>query len=156
MRNTIRFFALAAGLALAGCSTYQRRWEAARDAVHPGRDSFSGAYVGTWESSRRPGTGGKLWCILERECVGDYHASFKATWHGVFRSEHGAMLKILAPARGGKASFSGNATLRTPIGSGTYTCKGELRPEGISAVYDATYDQGKFILKRAVGTRKTE
>ena len=93
-----------------------------------------------------PGTGGDLWCILERKRAGEYHALFKATWHGVFRSEHGAVLRVAEEKRG---AFTGRATLDTWLGSGEYLCSGELRREGISAKYDATYDQGHFSLKRA-------
>ncbi len=140
MRNTVSFFALVAGLALAGCSTYQKRWEAAR--------AGGSAYEGRWESSKMPGTGGHLWCILDCERTGDYRALFKATWHGIFRSEHEAVLGVVS--REGKTTkFTGRAKLDTWIGSGEYRCDGELRPDGISAEYDASYDQGRFFLKKA-------
>jgi hypothetical protein len=151
MRNTIRFFALAAGLALAGCSTYQKRWEAARDSVRPGAQGHSGAYQGRWDSTKMPGTGGKLWCILSEDSPGFYRAEFKATWHGVFRSEHVAMLKMDGPD-----DFHGDATLHAIIGSGTYHCAGKLSPSGLSARYDATYDTGTFQLGKAGPAEKSE
>ena len=139
MRNMFRLFALVAGLWLAGCSTYNQRWEAART----DRDRFTGAYSGRWESIRMPGTGGSLWCIVNADTPGTYRADFKATWHGVFRSEHSAVLK-----RQGNA-FHADATLETWIGAGKYTCDGKFRTGGISANYDAVYDEGRFILTRA-------
>ena len=139
MRNTFRFFALVAGLALAGCSTYNRRWEAAR----VDKDRFSGAYSGRWESARMPGAGGGLWCIVQQEAPQTYRADFKATWHGIFRSEHSAVLK----RRGN--TFHADATLNTWLGSGSYICDGKFLPDGISATYDAAYDEGRFILERA-------
>ena len=140
MRNTVRFFALVAGLALAGCSTYQKRWDAAREA--------GGAYIGRWESSKMPGTGGHLWCILDPERSGAHRASFKATWHGVFRSEHEAVFNVVSRDRK-NTKFTGRAKLDTWIGSGEYRCDGELRADRISAEYDAFYDQGRFYLKKA-------
>jgi hypothetical protein len=151
MRNSIRFFALVAGLALAGCSTYQKRWEVARDAVHSG-DPFAGAYIGRWESGRQPGTGGNFWCILSPSGRDSYRAEFKATWHGVFRSEHFAELGLVDGVRGERAkeaAFHGEATLDTWIGDGKYVCDGIFRREGFSAKYDAVYDTGTFVLKRA-------
>jgi hypothetical protein len=91
-----------------------------------------------------PGTGGSLWCILSEAGPDVCRAEFKATWHGIFRSEHVAMLKMA-----NASTFQGDATIRAIIGSGAYSCKGEVRRDRLSATYDATYDEGEFILKRA-------
>lgn len=93
-------------------------------------------------------TGGKLWCILTPAGPGLYHADFKATWHGIFKSEHTAHLRTEKSRKPGSANFHGEAAVSAIIGSGKYTCKGELNPSGMSATYDATYDVGIFTLKR--------
>lgn len=98
-----------------------------------------------------PGTGGNLWCILTEGEPGIYRAEFKATWHGVFRSEHVALLKMTGPS-----TFRGDATIHAFIGSGTYSCTGEFKRDALSATYDATYDAGKFVLSRAENTRKAK
>jgi hypothetical protein len=153
MRNTFRYCALIAGLALAGCSTYQKRWDAARIAAYRPEAVHAGAYEGRWESTRMPGTGGNLWCILTPDGQGNYTADFKATWHGVFKSEHGALLKTGSSRKPGHTTFSGEAALTAIIGSGKYTCTGELTPGGMTAAYDASYDVGNFTLKRAAAAK---
>ena len=98
-----------------------------------------------------PGTGGSLWCILSEGGPGIYRAEFKATWHGVFRSEHVAMLRMKDAS-----AFRGEASLQAIIGSGTYSCEGELGRDALSATYDAKYDTGNFLLRRAVGDGKNQ
>jgi hypothetical protein len=92
--------------------------------------------------------GGKLWCILKPAGPGLYHADFKATWHGVFKSEHTALLRTEKSRKQGRVNFHGEAAITAIMGSGKYTCSGELSPGGMSATYDASYDVGIFTLKR--------
>ncbi len=129
---------------LAGCSTYQKRWEAAKtaDAAH------AGAYEGQWASNRMSTAGGKLWCILKPAGPGLYRADFKATWHGVFKSEHSALLRAGKSRKPGCVNFHGEAAITAIVGSGKYTCKGELSPGAMTATYNASLDAGIFTLLR--------
>ena len=78
---------------LAACSSYDSRWRHPHFAAG-GKDRFEGSYVGTWKSTSHPGAGGRLWCIVTKKSRDEYLAEFKATWHGVFSSEHAVVLKI--------------------------------------------------------------
>ena len=80
-------------LGLAACSNYDSRWGHPHFAAG-GKDRFEGSYEGTWKSTSHPGTSGKLWCIVTKKSRSEYLAEFKATWHGVFSSEHSVVLKI--------------------------------------------------------------
>ena len=111
---------------------------------------LGGAYSGRWMSAKSPGAGGNLRCILAPINASDYRAEFHATWHGL-SSEHTVLLHTKpATARGksGMRDFEGTSKLHTPIGAGTYMCKGTLGFREMRACYDATYDRGTFELSR--------
>lgn len=155
------YFVLLVSCALAflnGCTTYHRRWrEAAADA--PVRDraarvGVEGSYEGTWKSSEN-GFGGKLWCIVTPLPKGrdSYRAEFRATWHGVFASEHDLIIHGRRQPRGG-VRFSDTAEIRMWIGSGSYRATGEIRDGLFKAEYDANYDRGAFRLSRATEKRR--
>lgn len=150
----LRLSCVAAALLLAACSNYHSRWEKAR--VAKSGDSFEGAYAGKWSSASLKGGGGKLWCILEKTGPREYTAAFRATWHGVFASEHAAKLAVTKRSRGPAAlppsvrdapsgpgirsldparlaklgvdvvDFRGGAEIKMWIGSGNYRCEGRL------------------------------
>ena len=133
---------------LAGCSTFEKRFaEASKTTVKSGR--FSGTYAGKWMSASHPGGGGNLRCILSQVNASDYRADFHATWHG-FSSEHSVVLQTKPASHGRSAvrEFSGTSELHTPIGAGTYTCKGRMDTRAMRACYDATYDRGTFEIAR--------
>src|SRR5688500_7177757 len=90
-----RLILLIALSATTGCSDYAYRWKNPPSHVSV-NDSFEGSYIGIWESTRYRKTSGKLWCILLRHRLDKDHyvASFRATWHGIFASEHTVTLKI--------------------------------------------------------------
>lgn len=153
-RHLIFVFAVLAFF-VTGCSNYNSRWKAAAASV--GKDSIAGAWQGRWESSGHPGTGGKLWCIVQDKQDGKLHAEFKATWHGVFKSEHMAVLPFLSGSKARKAlkgaapntrAFAGEVSVHSWIGSGSYRCEGGISPVKMSARYDAIYDKGTFELSR--------
>jgi hypothetical protein len=145
-----RFVALwIAVFSLAGCSDYMRRWDRPLGNTK-GPDPFEGSYVGTWESSQYKGTSGKLWCILKRVGPDHYKAQFRATWHGVFSSEHSVILQVRDRKRVGArlvAKFTGDTVIHMWIGSGRYQCVGELSPGHLEADYNSSYDRGKFRLR---------
>ena len=136
-----------------GCSTFEKRFtEASQTPAKGGK--FTGAYSGKWTSASHPGGGGNLRCILSQVNASDYLANFHATWHG-FHSEHSVVLHTKPAARkermgfsADERSFEGTSKLRTPIGSGTYTCKGSVDIHSMQACYDATYDRGTFEMSR--------
>ena len=142
---------LVALLSLIGCSNYASRWQNPPSAFG-GKDSFEGSYFGNWESKRYKNTSGKLWCILlrDQQDKDQYVASFRATWHGVFASEHTVRLKIKERRRENGvpvAIFEGAMKIQMWIGSGHYRCSGKLTPTSLLADYDAEYDQGTFTMK---------
>ena len=129
-------------LSLAACSSYESRWRQPHFAAG-GKDKFEGSYVGTWASTSHPGTGGRLWCIVTKKSGNAYLAEFKATWHGVFSSEHAVVLKM-----SGKGIFAGETEIKMWIGSGAYRCTGTMSGSALTASYDASYDKGSFNLHR--------
>ena len=144
---------LVALLFMAGCSDYASRWQNPPSLV-AGKDLFEGSYFGKWESSRYRNTSGKLWCILlrDREKKDEYVASFRATWHGIFASEHTVRLKVKERRRENGvpvATFEGSAQIKMWIGSGQYRCTGKLTPTSLLADYDASYDRGTFTMELA-------
>lgn len=127
---------------LAACSSYDSRWRHPHFAAG-GKDRFEGSYVGTWKSTSHPGAGGKLWCIVTKKSGKEYLAEFKATWHGVFSSEHAVVLKMT-----GKGTFVGETEIKMWIGSGAYRSTGKMNGWALEASYDATYDRGTFAIGR--------
>ncbi len=148
MRHLIRLLPCLLVVFVTGCSTYGKRFaEASKIPAKPGH--FAGAYSGRWMSAKSPGSGGNLRCILSPVNASDYRADFHATWHG-FASEHSVVIHTKPSARGkaGSRDFEGTSKVRTPIGAGTYTCRGTLSFREMLAGYDATYDRGTFELVR--------
>jgi hypothetical protein len=132
-------------LSLSACSSYHTEWTKAASSPMPGR--VTGAWQGEWASARN-GAHGRLWCIIEEHRCGVLDAHFKATWHGVFHSEHTAHLQLSHPASTKGGPFTGGATIHMFIGSGSYQCKGTVSPDRFSARYNAYYDEGSFELRR--------
>ena len=133
---------------LAGCSSFEKRFaEASQTPVKSGQSA--GAYAGRWTSASHPGGGGNLRCILSRVTASGYLADFHATWHG-FSSEHSVVLhtKPASHGKSGVREFAGTSELHTPVGAGTYTCKGKMDTRTMRACYDATYDRGTFEISR--------
>jgi hypothetical protein len=136
-------------VSVCGCSQYERRWNNPPLAAD-GRDSLEGSYIGKWESKRYAGAQGRLWCILTRKSADQYVADFKATWHGIFSSQHTATLQMKkGKTATGPAEFSGESEIKMWIGSGHYRCKGQITPSEFNADYDAAYDRGRFLMQRA-------
>lgn len=135
----------------AGCSSFEHRFAEAAQSP-PKREHFAGAYAGKWASAQHPGGGGNLRCILSRLNDSDYVADFHATWHG-FSSEHSVVLHTVPVGKKSgspAAKFEGTSKLRTPIGAGTYACKGTVDSRQMQACYDATYDRGTFEMSRVI------
>jgi hypothetical protein len=149
MRHLLRLLPCLLVVFATGCSTYDKRFaEASATPAKAGH--LAGAYSGRWMSSKSPGSGGNLRCILSPVNALDYRADFHATWHG-FASEHSVVIHTKPSAARGKPGsrdFAGTSKLRTPIGAGTYTCQGTLNFGEMRACYDATYDRGTFELAR--------
>jgi hypothetical protein len=148
-----RSILLIALLTVAGCSDYANRWRNPPSSF-AGKDLFEGSYFGKWESSRYRNTSGKLWCVLlrDRENQDQYLAAFRATWHGIFASEHTVRLKIKERRRENGESvavFEGAMEIKMWVGSGQYRCSGKLTPSSLHAVYDAAYDRGTFTMDLA-------
>jgi hypothetical protein len=154
-RNLVIVLALSAAGLFSACSSYDSRFARGVKTAAPG-DRYSGTYAGEWTSSSHPGGGGKLWCILTKQSDATYLAEFKATWHGVFSSEHTVDLRTKRGRDGASSrTFTGKAALNTPIGAGTYQCEGTMDGTRMRACYDATYDRGTFDLKRVKPARAT-
>ena len=152
--STALLLAAAALLTLSACSSgYDTRWKAA---VHSDNMPYFGAWQGRWTSSRHPGEGGRLLCVLSPtgpQGHGEFLAAFKANWRHIFSSTHEVVLHTQPVRKPSKKSlptlsFTGTAALNLWIGKGTYHCEGTLTPTSLHADYDATYDAGTLDLTR--------
>lgn len=160
MKNLLRTVFCICWALIAGCSSYDKRFETASKLEGPAKTApYAGAYSGRWASARNSAWGGELRCILTPIAASDFRADFHAKWHGL-SSTHSVVLHTKPEAReemigfrAGERSFEGTSTLHTIIGSGTYSCQGLLHQDGsaarMDACYDATYDKGTFQLTRA-------
>lgn len=169
MKMTGLFPGLLAGicaLLFAGCAGFDRQWASAPKAS--ARDPFAGQWGGVWKSSKRPGEGGRLSCVLtavpsdrcshEREPgltvingyvrppvnPGCYEAAFHAHWK-IFTSNYTALFHTEKPGR--VLLFSGHHDLPAIFG-GTYEFGGRVTPDHFTATYKSSYDSGTFDLHR--------
>lgn len=150
-----RLLLLTVLLFVAGCSSYQKKWQNP-PLASGGKDLLEGSYEGRWESSQYKGASGRLWCVLTRRSADSYEADFRATWHGIFSSRHQVILKTKPAKRvDGKrvTPFEGAMEIRMWIGSGHYHCIGTMTPQDFRAEYDAEYDRGVFTLTRAAHSK---
>lgn len=153
-------------LLVGGCAGFDRQWASAPKAS--ARDPFVGQWDGKWTSSKRPGEGGRLSCVLAPvpliQCEheggsgttvingyarppvnpGCYEAAFHAHWK-LFTSNYTALFHTEKSGR--VLLFSGYHDLPAIFG-GKYEFEGRITPEHFTAKYKSTYDFGSFDLRR--------
>lgn len=146
--------------ALAACSSFNARWQAAGNAA-PG--SGVTRWEGRWESAQhkvRGGAadGGRLRAVLTEThaAPGSFlppgpasgtgrplRADFRANWKSFATS----YTLTLTPVPGSRTDFRGTHELPAIFG-GTYRYTARIRGDHFTARYDSNYDRGTFTLRR--------
>ncbi len=145
MRALIRLLFVGAALCMAGCASWPPRWLSSVGS--PQKDPFTGDYEGTWASSRRASSGGRLQCRLQRVKTGHYHADFRAFWHGL---NGGYPVELKTREEGGCLYFEGEQKL-PKIQGGIYRYSGMITGSEFNACYDSKYDTGEFKMRKETG-----
>ncbi|MDB5320505.1 MAG: hypothetical protein JWN40_2136 [Phycisphaerales bacterium] len=129
-------------IALTGCSTFDRDFEAARQS----KASVPSASIwdGTWKSEAGHG-GGRLRAILTPTASDTYHARFRAQYWGIFAADEDVDLHVTSTAPTTRAS--GEADLGFFKG-GVYQYDATITPSNFDATYKSKYDHGQFDLRR--------
>ena len=153
MKNPIRWSVVAALALCAGCSSFQKKWEAAGQ---PGKYAQASRWDGRWTSARHKDAagapeGGRLRCVIEPGPDREIFAHFRANWQ-VFAANYDVTFSPKTPPRaaardGGVVEFRGTHDLPKVFG-GTYRYEARMAGDRFSARYDSSYDSGKFEMTR--------
>jgi hypothetical protein len=128
-------------MAAAGCSTFERDFDAAR--AKGGPDTVEGAWEGRWQSQNGHG-GDRLRAVVTRTAPDTLHARFRSQFWGLFAAEDAVDLKVTgtSPIRA-----AGDADLGFLKG-GVYQYDATLTATTFGATYKSKYDHGEFKLTR--------
>ncbi len=140
----MRFTACLLLIFAAGCSSFDRDWDAYAD-MRPG-DPITGRWQGTWRSETTDHSG-DLRCIiaLADTAVTAYHARFHATFAGVLTFQYA--VNMHPTERAGVWHLEGKADLGRLAG-GTYRYDAAIDGNRFDATYDAESDHGTFHMIR--------
>lgn len=138
-------FSLVALLCVAGCSTFDRDWDAA-GALHPaGSTDITGRWQGNWASNVSSHSG-ELRCLITRDSDRKlYHARYAATYLGVFHFNYD--MDMTGQREGEWVKLSGQADLGGMAG-GVYHYDAHANATDFFATYKSDEDNGRFTLKR--------
>jgi hypothetical protein len=131
-------------VATAGCSRFNRDWQAAGNWTAPD-PAMAGAWSGTWNSAAN-GHHGSLRAILTPIDESTLQAQFKARFWGIFTYRYSLDLEV-EPRAPGEWHFAGDSDLGWLAG-GVYACEGVATADELRADYQSKRDHGTFSLSR--------
>jgi hypothetical protein len=138
-------------LLAAGCSSFDRDWEAARPRL--GQSLLSGGLAGCWEGtwhSDANGHEGGLRCIITRKEDSGFDARYDASYDWcIFGFTFEYTVPVTAERDGSSLKFHGSAELGCWIAGGLYEYEGRVEGDDYSATYKSNEDHGVFKMKRA-------
>jgi hypothetical protein len=140
--------AVALGLLMGGCSTFNRDWRAAASQPAP-RQGITGAWEGVWRSEVN-GHHGKLRCLVTASADANYKARFRARYSQVMSFSYTVPLRV-EPGEN-PFQFTGGAELGWYAG-GSYRYEGKASPTNFSSTYRSKYDHGTFQMTRPISER---
>ena len=146
IRHFLGFLLL--GLALTGCSTFNRDWKAAASTAAPAND-LTGRWEGTWRSEAT-GHHGKLRSLVTHLEGGDYQARYRAKYLRIMSFCYPVRLKVAAVEDGFK--FNGEADLGWYAG-GRYQYEGRANATNFFSTYKSKDDHGSFQMTRPVSKK---
>ena len=136
------------GLAVTGCSTFNRDWKAAASIAAPAND-ITGRWEGTWQSEAT-GHHGKLRSLVTHLAGGDYQARYRAKYLRIMSFSYPVRLKVAAAEDGFK--FNGEANLGWYAG-GRYQYEGRASATNFFSTYKSKDDHGSFQMTRPASKR---
>jgi hypothetical protein len=143
---------LAAALLLAGCSTFEHEWQAARRLPRL-EDDLAGRWEGTWRS-KATGHNNQLRAVIATGTNGVYSTQFHARYKiGIFRFSFGYTVPLRAALTNDIHQFHGETDLGWLAG-GLYRYEGSATGTNFFSTYRSKYDHGEFQLQRPARTRR--
>jgi hypothetical protein len=138
----VRLAALCALVWVAGCSAFDRDYEAA---VEKGwaADSIEGPWEGRWQSKAGHG-GDRLKALISRTGPETYFARFRAKYWGIFEADQEVNLRSTSAD---PIKANGTEDLGFLKG-GWYQYEATITPERFDATYKSEHDHGDFNLAR--------
>ena len=126
---------------LAGCTTFEARYEAAL--INRAQGGVEGAWEGRWQSENGHG-GDRLRAVVTQREPQKLHVIFRAHFWGIFDIDEEVDLNVAStnPVRA-----SGEADLGYFKG-GVYSYDATITPAQFDATYKSKYDHGVFNLSR--------
>ncbi len=127
---------------LAGCTTFDARYEAAL--INRAQAGVEGAWEGRWQSENGHG-GDRLRAVVTQREPQKLHVIFRAHFWGIFDIDEEVDLSVAStnPVRA-----SGEADLGYFKG-GVYSYEATITSSKFDATYTSKYDHGVFNLSRA-------
>ena len=151
MKIVIQSFVILLFVLCAGCSSFQKKWDAVGA---PGKYGHASRWEGRWKSSHHKTAagapeGGRLLCVLEPAADLQMIAHFHAYWQA-FSANYDVTFqpKKTGPRRTGTVmEFRGTHELPKIFG-GTYRYDARIVGDQFRAKYDSSYDSGTFEMTR--------
>ena len=140
-----RRLALAAGVLLAGCSSFDRDWEALGPYPGEHRD-ITGRWSGSW-SCDETGHSGELRCLVSRLESDLCAMRYRARWGGIFTSEYTVLATVEPDEGGGGYRFGGSKDLGWLAG-GLCRYDGRATATEFEATYTSSSNEGVFRMAR--------
>ena len=129
----------------AGCSTFERDWQAASDGKSTG---IEGRWIGRWNSDVN-GHNDVLRCLISSKGESTYETRFHAKYSLWFIPvSYGYKLNMTAKPVESNLHFTGEADLGLFAG-GVYKYTGEGNTTELHFNYRAEFDRGTFHLQRS-------
>ena len=128
---------------LAGCSTFDRDWDALAETTETGH-GVEGRWSGTWLSDVNGHTGG-LRCILAANDDGTFQARYHATYAGWITFEY--TMPMTVRQEGETYHFAAEADLGWLAG-GLYEYDGSIVGDEFRSTYACSRDHGTFEMTR--------
>lgn len=137
---------LAAGCLLAGCSTFERDWQAARE-IPRLEDDLAGRWEGFW-LSEATGHSNQLRAVVATGSNGVYSTRFHAKYKlGLFRFSFSYPVPLQVVRTNDNYRFHGESNLGWLAG-GVYRYEGAATGTNFFSTYESEYDHGTFKLRR--------
>jgi len=131
----------------AGCSTFERDWQATGQVRVGTNSTITGRWQGTWRSEVN-GHNDQLRCLMTPLTNGLHSARFHAKYKkGIFRFSFSYSVPLQVRRTNDAFQFEGEADLGWLAG-GIYRCEGSATVTNFFSTYRSKYDHGTFQMTR--------
>ena len=141
-------------LVAGGCGSFDRAWNAARQApAESAASPIAGQWIGTWRSDVN-GHHDQLRCLVVSGTDQILSARFHARYKKAFlRFSFGYAVPLTIRTNDARIEFAGEADLGWYAG-GTYRYRGFATATNFYSTYDSKYDHGVFRLQRPAAVQE--